>query len=177
MHSAKSLVWDLGTRIRGYRGLGEYLVWGKIPTPAIICSFRISTLVRIAEEDARIREILQLNCIKSFKRNRNELQKALSQGPGRVDSASGLVVGRLLQKLNVPSSYLEPVAIMLSHSWRFARCKDTSEYLTGVQAGYHGHRPSSSPVLGQSLLNTPSSSLPPHPASRPCYAFRRRRFG
>ena len=161
VYSAKSLVWDLGIKIKGYRGLGEYLVWGKVPTSAIICTFKISTLVNIAEEDTGIGEILQLNRIKSSKRNRNELQTALSKGPGRVDSTSGLVVGRLLRKLNVPDPYLEAVAVKISHSWRFARCKDTSDYLNGVQAGYHGQgpSPSPSPVLEQPLLGTPPSSL------------------
>ncbi|EYE94837.1 uncharacterized protein EURHEDRAFT_479335, partial [Aspergillus ruber CBS 135680] len=139
VYSAKSLVWDLGIKIKGYRGFGEYLVWGKVPTPAIICTLKISTLVSIAEEDTGIGEILQLNRIKSFKRNRNELQTALSRGPGRVDGSSGLVVGRLLRKLNVPDPYLEAVAVNISYSWRFARCKDTSNYMSGVQAGYHGH--------------------------------------
>lgn len=163
VYSAKSLVWDLGIKIKGYRGLGEYLVWGKVPTPAIFCTFKISTLVSIAEEDVGIGDILQLSRIKSSKRNRNELQRALSKGPGRVDGSSGLVVGRLLRKLEVPSPYLEAVAVKISHSWRFARCKDTSDYLNGVQAGYHGHgpSPSPSPALEQQLLGTPSSP-PPH---------------
>lgn len=162
IYSAKSLVWDLGINIKGYRGLGEYLVWGEVPTPAIICTFKISTLVSIAEEDAGIGEILQLDRIKSSKRNRNELQTALSKGPGRVDGSSGLIIGRLLRKLNVPSPYLEAVAVKISHSWRFARCKDTSDYLVGVQAGYHENGPSlsPSPVFEQPLLGTSSSSLP-----------------
>lgn len=162
VYSAKSLVWDLGINIKGYRGLGEYLVWGKVPTPAIICTFKISTLVSIAEEDTHVGEILQLNRIKSTKRNRNELQTALSKGPGRVDGSSGLVVGRLLRKLEVPSPYLEAVAVKISHSWRFARCKDTSDYLSGVQAGYHRHGPSPSlsPAFEQPLLGTPSFFLP-----------------
>jgi len=162
VYSAKSLVWDLGIKIKGYRGLGEYLVWGKIPTPAIICTFKISSLVSIAEEDAGIGEILQLNRIKSSKRNRNELQTALSKGPGRMDGSSGVIVGRLLRKLDVPSPYLEAIAIKISYSWRFARCKDNSDYLSGVQAGYHGHGSSlsPSPVFEQPLLGMPSS---PHP--------------
>lgn len=136
VYSAKKLVRDLGIRIRGYRGFGEYLVWGRIPTPAIICSFTITSLVRIAEEDREIGRVLQLDRIVTAQRNQKKLQRSLSLGPGKLDWGSGRVVGRLLRKLNVPGAHIEQIALGISRSWRFSRVGRETDYLQGAREGY-----------------------------------------
>lgn len=135
VYSAKALVRDLNINIKGYCGMGEYLIWGKVPTPAIICSFTASNLMRIAEEDEEIGQILQLHQIEFSQRNRARLRMALSQGPGELDFGCGLIVGRLLRKLGVPSPYVENVAVGLSRSWRFSR-GNHENFLKGVWEAY-----------------------------------------
>lgn len=136
VYSARMLVKDLGIRISGYRGIGEHLVWGRIETRAIICSFTITSLVRIAEEDREIGQILQLDVIGSSPRNRGNLHQRLSLGPGKLDWSSGRVVGRMLRKLSVPDLYIERIALGISRSWRFSRSGRQDEYLKGVREGY-----------------------------------------
>lgn len=65
VYFAKSLVQQNKIRIRGYNGVGEYLIWGEIQTPAIICSFKITTLIQIAHKNEDIGRILQLDKIAS----------------------------------------------------------------------------------------------------------------
>lgn len=136
VYSAKRLVKDLDIRIAGYRGVGEHLVWGRIGTRAIICSFTITSLVRIAKEDREIGQTLQLDMIGSSLRNRGNLHRRLSLGPGKLDWSSGRVVGRLLRKLSVPDVYTERIALGISRSWRFSRSGGEDEYLKGAREGY-----------------------------------------
>lgn len=135
-YSAQRLVGELNINIPGYQGVGEYLIWGRIPTPAIVCSFTINNLIRITEEDKDIRRLLQLGEIESFQRNRRKLHRTLSQGSGKADCRSGLTVGRLLAKLNLPSSHIEGVAMGLLYSWRFSRNGMLDDYLKGAKEGY-----------------------------------------
>lgn len=153
-YSAQKLVKELGIKISGYRGVGEYLIWGRIPTPAIICSFTISNLVRIAEEDKEIGRLLQLGLIESFRWNRGKLHNALSNGPGKADRRSGLAIGRLLARLNLPISYAEGVARSFCYSWHFKKGK-LDDYLQGVREGYLA------PMTVPTAPETPSSPAQP----------------
>lgn len=153
-YSAQKLVKELGIRISGYRGVGEYLIWGRIPTPTIICSFTMSNLVRIAEEDKEIGRLLQLGLIESFRWNRDKLHNALSNGPGKADRRSGLAIGRLLARLNLPSSYAEGVARSFCYSWHLKKRK-LDDYLQGVEEGYLA------PMTVPTALETPSSPAQP----------------
>lgn len=143
VYSARKLVWDLDIRIPGYRGVGEYLVWGRVPTPAIICSFTTTELVRIVNDDAEIAQLLQLDRIESAKRNQPRLKRALSRGPGKLDWRSGCIVGRLLRKLSLPEAYIDKVALGICRSWKFSRSGSEDDYLKGARQGY---LPSSSPL-------------------------------
>lgn len=154
-YSAQRVVRELNINISGYRGVGEYLIWGKIPTPAIVCSFTISNLVRIAEKDKEIWRLLQLDQIESSQRNRGKLHRTLSQGPGNADHRSGRTVGRLLAMLNLPSPNIEGVAMGLSYSWRFKKNGTLEEYLKGLKEGYLA------PMMVPTTPETPSS--PPQP--------------
>lgn len=153
-YSAQRLVKELGIEISGYRGIAEYLVWGRIPTPAIICSFTISNLVRIAEEDKEIGRLLRLGLIESFPRIRTKLHNALDKGPGEADRRSGLAIGRLLVRLNLPSSYAEGFARSLCYSWHFKKTK-LDDYLQGVKDGYLA------PMTVPTAPETPSSPAEP----------------
>lgn len=159
VYSAKDLIRDLKINIRGYRGIGEYLVWGKILTPAIICSFTASNLMKIAEEDEEIDQILQLCQIESSQKNRAGLHATLSQGPGKLDHRCGLVIGRLLRKLGVPSPYVENVAVGLSHSWRFSR-GNHEDFLKGAREGYALPMPASTGIAPTTMTPLPILSHP-----------------
>lgn len=136
VYSARQLVRDLDIQIPGYRGIGEYLIWGRVPTPAIICSFTITELVRIANDDAEIGQLLQLDRIEAYKRNQPRLKRALSRGPGKLDWRSGCAVGRLLEKLNLPVAHIDKVALAICRSWQFSRSGSKHDYTRGARHGY-----------------------------------------
>lgn len=136
VYSARKLVRDLDIRIPGYRGIGEYLVWGRVPTPAIICSFTTTELVTIANDDTEIAQLLQLDRIEAYKRNQSRLKRALSRGPGKLDRRSGTAVGRLLEKLNLPDAYINRVALGICRSWKFSTSGSEHDYIKGVRQGF-----------------------------------------
>lgn len=121
LFSAKALVFKLGLRNGWYCGIGEYLIWGRVPSQAIVASFKVSDLEKIAAEDPEIANILQVDKIQSHGSCGDKLRKALSTGPGKLDSLSGFIVGRLLRRLGIPQSHSEAVAYNITRSWGFGR--------------------------------------------------------
>lgn len=59
--SMEELMVQYNIRTPGYAGRKEYLIWGAIPKSAIVMTFRIDDLVKIAEENADIQAVLQLD--------------------------------------------------------------------------------------------------------------------
>lgn len=149
---------DLNIQIPGYRGIGEFLVWGKVPTPAIVCSFTITELMRIANDDAEIRQLLQLDRIEAYKRNQPRLKRVLSRGPGRLDRKSGCAVGRLLARLNLPDDYIDQVSLAICRSWQFSRSGSEHDYIKGVRHGYMSH---STPDMQLESMGPAQRELPP----------------
>ncbi|PLN84556.1 hypothetical protein BDW42DRAFT_35259 [Aspergillus taichungensis] len=152
--SARDLVKRLKINIRGYHGGGEYLIWAKVPSPAIVCSYKASTLLEIAKAVDDIGSILQLDTISSFKRARPALHQALKEGPGRRDFESGLTIGKLLSMITVPREYCKLVGEGLTYSWRFTRDGSLEEFHAGVEEGYNAHSYNPDLVVQSSLLTT-----------------------
>lgn len=135
-YSAKALVLNLGLRNGWYCGVGEYLIWGRVPSQAIVASVKISDLEKIAAEDQEIGELLQVDKIQSHGSCGDKLRRALSTGPGRLDRSSGFTVGRLLKRLEIPQSHTEAVAKNITCSWRFDRNGMWEEFKEGLHAAY-----------------------------------------
>ncbi|KAF7158388.1 hypothetical protein CNMCM6106_004964 [Aspergillus hiratsukae] len=138
LYSATELVRKNKIQIRGYSGIGEYLIWGDIPTPAIICSFKITTLIRIAQENEDIGRILQLDKIASYKRVRGNLRTVLSKETGsmNVNHASGVSLGKLLHFINVPQAYYQTVGEGIIKSWQLQKQGAWQEFQQGLEVGF-----------------------------------------
>ncbi|KAF7159374.1 hypothetical protein CNMCM5623_004688 [Aspergillus felis] len=138
LYFAKALVQQNKIRIPGYSGVGEYLIWGEIQTPAIICSFKITTLIQIAQKHEDISRILQLDRIASYKRVRGKLRTVLSKETGsmNLDHASGVSLGKLLHLINVPQEYYQMVGEGILRSWQLRKQGDWQEFCQGLEVGF-----------------------------------------
>lgn len=61
---AAPLVVLTDTALNNWEGLGEYLIWREVPTFAIACTFKISSLETIARDHHEIGQFLQLDTIR-----------------------------------------------------------------------------------------------------------------
>ncbi|KAG2419231.1 hypothetical protein HFD88_004026 [Aspergillus terreus] len=104
--SAKDLMCNISLKVNGYyNGTGEYLVWWKIPASAIICSFKISDLMHIAQDWPAILELMQFDTIAATQGIRGGLRRKLAKGGGAVNMDTGILIGRLLCLLHIPYEY------------------------------------------------------------------------
>lgn len=152
VYSAKTLVFDMNLRNGWYCGVSEYLIWGKVPTEAIVSSFKVSELEKIASEHKDIGDMLQVNKMQNFKTtvgsSRKSLRTMLSKGPGKLDHDSGLVVGKLLKLLNISKTYSEGVALNFTRSWQFSMDGSWDEFKTGLNEAF----------VRSSLLSPPATT-------------------
>ncbi|RAH44029.1 uncharacterized protein BO95DRAFT_322462, partial [Aspergillus brunneoviolaceus CBS 621.78] len=126
-----------------YNGAGEFLIWGKVPSSNIICSFKVSTLEQIADEHKDIAELLQLDTIATYKCNRHALKAALSQRGHYSDHTSGNIIGKLLSLLQVRYEYSDEIGRGMFYSWRLRylwrlRKSDNpgEAFYEGIRTGY-----------------------------------------
>ncbi|PTU20791.1 hypothetical protein P175DRAFT_0479047 [Aspergillus ochraceoroseus IBT 24754] len=154
IYSAKDFVQENSIRIGTYNGAGEYLIWGEVPNAAIICSFKVSQLCRIASENTQIGKLLHLDMISSYKINRRALHRALAKGASALDMQAGLAIGGLLSLLQVPYQYSKDVSEGIAYSWRVKRRRlPWKDFFEGVQAAYLGVPPLISHVPRPTLDN------------------------
>lgn len=146
IYSAKGFVYGMDIRQGRYDGRGEFLIWGKVPSEAIVSSFKISDLEQIAAEDDDIGEILQVDQIQ--KHTGKRLRSILANGPGRLDHHSGSTIGKLLRLLSIPEIHAENVAINIARSWGIRR-GHWEDFEAGLNSGF-------APVLAPSPDPLPS---------------------
>jgi hypothetical protein len=157
--SAKQFVRKVGLKIRGYNGAGEYLIWGKVHSKAIICSFKISSLLQIARENPRFESLLQLEVIEAHEKASRSLHRALAKGPEKLDQQSGFLIGELLSLLSVPQQYCHLVGQGIVFSWRMNREEGSwQDFAEGVNSGFSSpsvnqgsSSPASLPVLSDAV--------------------------
>lgn len=133
---AKAFVFNLEIRQGKYCGVGEYLIWGKVPSQAIVASFKISDLERIAADHGDIEDMLGIGEIQRQEKCDERLRRALSKGPGRLDSNSGFIVGKLLNLLGIPQSHGELVAEKIVSSWRLRRTGSWENFKSGLNSAF-----------------------------------------
>ncbi|PYH80629.1 hypothetical protein BO82DRAFT_270963, partial [Aspergillus uvarum CBS 121591] len=139
VYSARNLCWLHKVRVgkSTYNGAGEFLIWGKVPSSNIVCSFKASTLEQIANEHGDIAELLQLDTIASYERNRKALHTALSEQGHYSDRTSGKLIGKLLSLLQVRFEYSGEIGRGMFYSWRLRRPDNPGEaFYEGIRAGY-----------------------------------------
>ncbi|KAL2822720.1 hypothetical protein BDW59DRAFT_102069 [Aspergillus cavernicola] len=162
--SAQAFVEKHGVKIGTYKGFGEHLIWGDCVKDAIICSFKITTLLRIAEEHPDIHKFLQLDTIAAFKRNRRPLHWEMAKNAVQLDKKAGATVGRLLSILEVPQEHCKAVSEGMAYSWRVkTRRIPWGEFFQGVELGYSGQHvmllPALSPTVNAADSNTIESDF------------------
>ncbi|KAL5338405.1 hypothetical protein BJX70DRAFT_398735 [Aspergillus crustosus] len=139
VYSAMEFVREHGIKVGTYNGAGEYLVWGKVERDAIVCTFKITNLLRIAAEHVDIKRLLQLDMIASARRNRFHLHREMAKSAVHLDKRSGMTMGKLLSILEVPEEYCQTVSEGLAYSWRVkTRTKPWGDFFEGVELGYRG---------------------------------------
>lgn len=120
-----------------YFGQGEWLVWGIIPSEAIITTFSTDTLFSISTEYPSIGKLLQLHLIKKAKFNRAPLTRKLGSKNVMSDVHSGRCMGQFLKLLNVPQSHISTLAMLFATKWSWRSPGDKrAAYLQGVQRGF-----------------------------------------
>ncbi|KAF9885531.1 hypothetical protein FE257_012859 [Aspergillus nanangensis] len=136
--SAEKILRQLGERPHGwYTGVGEYLIWWKVPSSAIVCSFKASEVLQIAAKFPHISEVLQLPKLASAETSGAPLRRKLSQGPGKLDKETGLVIGNFLALVGVPHEYAPLVGEgMVKSWWMDHRGLSWSGFLDGLNEAY-----------------------------------------
>ncbi|KAL4955587.1 hypothetical protein BDW69DRAFT_160492 [Aspergillus filifer] len=159
VYSAKAFVQKHKLKIGWtYNGAGEYLIWGHVNTEAIVCTFQVTTLQRIAAEHLDVGHFLQLETIAAAKKNRKNLHKTMANEAVPLDKRAGTTVGKLLSLLNVPQQYCRDASEGIAYSWRVkTRRLPWGEFFDGVHLGYRGEpvmdprSPAPSPFYGADL--------------------------
>lgn len=121
VYPAIKLFREQNLRIRGYDGRGEFLVWGKIPSAAIICAVKISTIQQLADENVEIEQFLQLEKLITHQYNRKQLHDDLAKESGQLDRTSGFKIGKFLDSINLPFEFSREVSKGLFYSWRLKK--------------------------------------------------------
>lgn len=121
----------------GYRGAKEYVVWGAICRPAIVTSIRADELVQIANTYPDIKAALQLDTIRASPNCKSQLHNRLALKTFESDFAVGKTVGKFLRLIRLQSVYLEDVSKSLNTSWSLTISDDTTEFIRGVNEGFH----------------------------------------
>ena len=99
-----------------WKGYGEFLIWGRIPTSAIACTFTIQSLMDIASTHQEIQQFLQLPLIESSRHCNGELHERLRTHISALGEYSG-TLNRLVDLLGVPQIYQKIVAQKIEKAW------------------------------------------------------------
>ncbi|KAL4960204.1 uncharacterized protein BDV14DRAFT_148439 [Aspergillus stella-maris] len=159
VYSAKAFVQKHKLKIgRTYNGAGEYLIWGHVNAEAIVCTFQVTTLQRIAAKHLDVGHFLQLETIAAAEKNRGKLHRTMANKAVPLDKRAGATVGKLLSLLNVPQRYCRDASEGIAYSWRVkTRRLPWNEFFDGVHLGYRGEpvmdprSPAPSPFHGANL--------------------------
>ncbi|KAL4990281.1 hypothetical protein BDW68DRAFT_194825 [Aspergillus falconensis] len=153
IYSARDFVHEHNLKTRTYNGAGEYLVWGQISDDAIVCTFKVTTILRIATEHPDIDELLQLDRIATSKSNRKRLHEAMARNAMFLDKRAGATVGKLLSLLEVPQEFCRDASERMAYTLRVKnRRVPWRDFFQGVELGYRGE-----PVM--LTLPTPETTL------------------
>ncbi|KAJ5095830.1 hypothetical protein NUU61_005186 [Penicillium alfredii] len=129
--TAQELVKLTDTRTPCYRGYGEFLVWGRVPTPAIVSTIYIDTLKELVAGHPEIEYLLQFSLFQSRKACNNGFIADLTKREIPKHQA-GCILGKLLEILEIPVPHRENVARASVQRWHWSQ-KRLSEFLQGIQ--------------------------------------------
>ncbi|KAJ5385076.1 hypothetical protein N7517_002987 [Penicillium concentricum] len=118
--------------IGGWKGYGEYLIWGTIPTEAIAYTVEISSLQQIAQSHPDINRLLQLPLISNAPRCNDKLREMLAL-KRKSTFQSGRTLGKLLTLLQVPATYWENLAYEFAKAWGWRQKREIDLFQNGVR--------------------------------------------
>ncbi|KAJ5684446.1 uncharacterized protein N7477_000791 [Penicillium maclennaniae] len=100
-----------------YKGYGEYLIWGEVHTDAIVCTFTVTKLKKIAHEHPDIAAFLQLPRISARRDCTAILYNELADNkPQSIDGYAGLLE-KFTALLGVPENLRGTVAAGFKEAW------------------------------------------------------------
>ncbi|KAJ5514628.1 hypothetical protein N7463_004180 [Penicillium fimorum] len=114
---------------KGWKGYGEYLIWGSIPAQAIAYTVEIASL-HVLRSNNNLREMLAL-------RRKSPFQ-------------SGRTLGKLLTLLQVPAIHWENLAYEFAKAWGWRYKKENTLFLNGIRSG--------PPYLTEELVDSESEA-------------------
>ncbi|OQE08362.1 hypothetical protein PENVUL_c010G05739 [Penicillium vulpinum] len=144
--------------LRGWKGFGEYLIWGHIPTEAIAFTVDIASLQQIVRSHRDVNRLVQIPLISSSLRCDTKLRDMLAlkrKSPFR----SGRTLGKLLTLLQVPAIYWENLATEFAKGWGWRHKKEISLFHRGIQ--------SAPPYQSEELTDSESEAPWPTPQKTP----------
>ncbi|KAJ5602007.1 hypothetical protein N7510_011541 [Penicillium lagena] len=130
--SAQSIVISSGIQFKRYKGYSEFLIWGYVPAKAIVTTFKVSDLETIASIHCQIGQLLQLPEIRKEDNIRPALRATLANSFPSLEA--GQIVGKLLERLEIPDAYRADVALTFANSWKWRLKGPKAHFLRGVDS-------------------------------------------
>ncbi|KAJ5184857.1 hypothetical protein N7491_007274 [Penicillium cf. griseofulvum] len=119
--------------LNGWKGYGEYLIWGRIPTEGIAFSVEIISLQEIAQAHRDINRLMQVPLICSAERCNEQLRSTVAL-KRKSPFQSGRTLAKLLTLLQVPAIYWENLAIEFCKAWGWRHEKEIALFLNGFRS-------------------------------------------
>ncbi|KAJ5774239.1 hypothetical protein N7457_009135 [Penicillium paradoxum] len=141
-----------------WKGYGEYLIWGHIPTEAIVSTLEIARLEEIANSHRDINRLMQISLISSLKYCDNHLRDMLASKT-KSPFKSGRTLGKLLTLLQVPMVHWDNIAPRFAKTWGWKSKKEVVQFCNGVK--------SPQPYLSEELSDSESEVILPTPQQTP----------
>ncbi|KGO76512.1 hypothetical protein PITC_087910 [Penicillium italicum] len=118
----------------GWKGYGEYLIWGHVPAEAIAFSVEIVNVEQITQSRRDLNRLMQIPLIRSAPRCDDKLRDMLAL-KRKSPFQSGRTLGKLLTLLQVPAIHWENLAFEFAKAWGW-RCKGENDlFQSGIRSG------------------------------------------
>lgn len=141
-----------------WKGYGEYLIWGRIPTKAIAFSVEIASFEKIVQSRRDISRLLQVPLIRSAPRCKQKLREMLAL-KRKSPFKSGRTLATLLTLLEVPTIHWGNISSRFAKSWGWKYAKERAQFHSGLQ--------SPPPYLLEELSDSESEGPLPTPQKTP----------
>lgn len=128
-----------------YSAYGEWLVWDRIETEAVVACFSVDRFRRYMERYPRIKIVLRLEELEKctgagdYKKYKRMLKKTALQLDLSLDRNSGTSIGHFLAFTGLSKINLKDVALKIGRNWKLigsGEVKRKGPFLEGVEDGF-----------------------------------------
>ena len=128
-----------------YSAYGEWLVWDRIETEAVVACFSVDRFRRYMERHPRIKTVLRLEelekCTEAgdYQKYKRMLKKTALQQNLALDKNSGTSIGHFLAFTGLSKTNLKDVALKIGRNWKLigsGEMKRKGPFLEGVEDGF-----------------------------------------